>query len=249
MGLEGMDLLLCLEDRFGICLNDGEALSVQTVGQLHALVMGKLKERRSRTCLSSAVFYRVRRVLSAEIGVPRRHVRLDTSTEFLLPEEVRPRAWQHLGTALELQLPGLHRPDWLRDFPPIVQRYLTIVLCALFVGVVVLPLLALGAFAGPSPGPLACLACPLVFFGMFAVFSLYDRLSAPYAVGVPKECATVRGLVQAILQRNYARLAAEYQSINEDEVWQALCAIVGQAVDVDPDNLTPETRLDGSRWN
>jgi hypothetical protein len=247
MGLEGMDLLLCIEDGFGIRLDEGEALSVQTVGELHALVVGKLKERRTQTCLSSAVFYRLRRVLCAEVGVPRNQVRLHAWTEFVLPEELRPQAWGQLTAALQLQLPALRRPDWLGIFPLVVQRYLVMVLCALFVGVIMLPLIALDALAGPSPGPLACLGCPLVFIGMLAGICHYDRLSAPYAVAVPRDCATLRGLVQAILQRNYGRLAAEYRTVNEAEAWQALCATVGQALDVNAADLTPETRLDGRR--
>src|SRR5262249_10139336 len=109
MGLDGMDLLMGVECGFGVQLNDGEALAGRTVGQLHTLILRQWKERRTRTCLSSAVFYRLRRVLCAEIGVPREHVRLEAPTAFLLPDEVRPRAWQRLHTALQLRLPGLRQ--------------------------------------------------------------------------------------------------------------------------------------------
>jgi acyl carrier protein len=244
MGLDRMDLLFDVESGFDIHVNDDEAMTVRTVGQLHALVLRHLKEQRSRTCLSSAVFYRVRRVLCADIGVPRGQVRPDAPMTFLLPDEMRPEAWRRLRAALGLRLPGLRCPDWFGGIPQVVATYAQTLLAALIVGAVLLPLVALGAFTGLNPGLLKALACPLVFFAMLAFLCLYDRLCAPYAVCVPEGCATMRGLVQTLLGKNYGQLAAEYRTVNEAEVWQALCATVGSHFGVEPDTLTPQTRLD-----
>jgi hypothetical protein len=56
-GLDGVELILAVEDAFQIHIADEEAGNVSTVGDLHNLVVGKLQGQDSKRCLTSAAFY------------------------------------------------------------------------------------------------------------------------------------------------------------------------------------------------
>jgi len=75
MGLDGVELLLAVEDAFHIHLADDEAGSVYTVGDLHNLVISKLQGQDSKRCLTSVAFYRTRRGIIDTLGIDRREVR------------------------------------------------------------------------------------------------------------------------------------------------------------------------------
>src|SRR5258706_15427814 len=75
MGLDVVEIMMSCEDAFDISIRDREMETVRTAGDLHALVMRLLQERRGESvCASSQMFYRLRQDLM-KIGVPRRLIR------------------------------------------------------------------------------------------------------------------------------------------------------------------------------
>jgi len=87
VGLDTVEFVMEIEATFGIRLLDAEAERVSTFGDLHALVLRKLV--RGARCLTSAVFYRLRRALVTALAVERRAVRPAVSTETLVAAEGR----------------------------------------------------------------------------------------------------------------------------------------------------------------
>ena len=110
MGLDGVELLLDLEEAFGVSITDGEAQSIQTVGQLYELVLSKLPE--SDACASMIAFNRLRRGLQTS-GAPRNRVVRSASLPELLPRPCRRVAWGRLASVSGLKLPKLGRPRWV----------------------------------------------------------------------------------------------------------------------------------------
>jgi hypothetical protein len=91
MGLDGVELLLAVEDAFQIHIEDHEAGGVYTVGDLYNLVVTKLQGQDSKRCLTSAAFYRTRRGIMDTLGVDR----LDRTT--VLPWA---RHWRFANTVV-----------------------------------------------------------------------------------------------------------------------------------------------------
>lgn len=104
MGLDGVELVMEVEDRFGVTLLDSECQQVRTVADLAALVISRLPSA-SIACPSARAFYQVRRLLVDHAHMERSRVRPDTRWEELFPHDL-PRMWNGLR-ALEHRLPPL----------------------------------------------------------------------------------------------------------------------------------------------
>jgi hypothetical protein len=113
MGLDGVDLVLGVEEAFGISISDEEAASIRTPRQLTDLVMAHLATAPSAACLSQISFHRLRRSLIADFGISRPTVKPDSSWQHLLPSGRRPEHWKKLSESLRLVLPPLERPGWM----------------------------------------------------------------------------------------------------------------------------------------
>jgi hypothetical protein len=94
MGLDIVELILAVEDGFGIHIDDQEAGNVLTAGELHALVIGKLENRYSSRCLTSVAFYRTRKGIVDTLGLDRRQVKPSTTLASILPRNGRRKNWE-----------------------------------------------------------------------------------------------------------------------------------------------------------
>jgi acyl carrier protein len=101
MGMDTIEIVLEVEDEFGIRIPDEDAAMLQTVGQLHAYVCHLLRPRAEAVCPSAQAFYRFRRALLARQPVPRRCVRPSSRISRLLPDECRDR-WPAVAEAVGL---------------------------------------------------------------------------------------------------------------------------------------------------
>lgn len=121
MGLDSVELILIVEDTFGVSIRDDEAGSVRTVGELSELVWSKLKDRSETTnapCASQHAFYQLRKAGKQLFDIPRKRFTPSTKlTELLLPEQ-RSAKWTSLKEACGAQVwPELLLPtsvSWLR---------------------------------------------------------------------------------------------------------------------------------------
>ena len=50
MGLDGVEIVMDVEDHFGITIADGEAEQIRTVGELLALIQARLDAAAAATC-------------------------------------------------------------------------------------------------------------------------------------------------------------------------------------------------------
>ncbi len=64
MGLEGVELVMNVEEAFGIRISDQDASEVRTVGQCCDLIERILSRGGQEPCSTGATFYRLRRALT-----------------------------------------------------------------------------------------------------------------------------------------------------------------------------------------
>ena len=153
MGLDGVELILAVEDAFQIHIADEEAGNVFTVGDLHNLVVSKLQGQDSKRCLTSAAFYRTRRGIIDMLGIDRREVRPATPLEVILPRNSRREKWRRIQAAMKMKLPDLQHPGWIQ-------------LGLLTIGVALA--VAAGVYGGVGYGSIALLAFLGLIVGRFS---------------------------------------------------------------------------------
>jgi hypothetical protein len=79
MGLDTVELVMEIEDEFGITLPDADAELIQTAGQLHAYVCHRLLPQAAPRCASARAFYFLRRVVLCHRDISRHAVRPSTA--------------------------------------------------------------------------------------------------------------------------------------------------------------------------
>jgi acyl carrier protein len=111
MGLDAVELVMSVEERFSISITDEEASEALTVGDLKRLVRAKLEVADVAGCLTQRAFHLIRKNATAEFGVLRHNLRPDTPLESVVPQSTRRESWRHFQSALGVaQLPELVRP-------------------------------------------------------------------------------------------------------------------------------------------
>ncbi len=116
MGLDGVELILAIEEYFGISITDPEAEQIRTPRDLIAVVARKVQISNEKTCATQKAFHDLRRVLRSDFKVPRRLITPDLPLEKVFPES-RERAsnWARLqeGTSVgSWRWPRLRSPGW-----------------------------------------------------------------------------------------------------------------------------------------
>ena len=111
MGLDAVELVMAVEEKFDISITDEEASKALTVGDLKRLVRAKLDISDSAGCLTQRAFQLIRKNAIAEFEVLRGSLRPDTPLETVVPQSTRRESWQHFQVVLGVaELPELVRP-------------------------------------------------------------------------------------------------------------------------------------------
>ena len=196
MGLDFVEIMMSCEDAFDIRIRDREIETVRTAGDLHALVMRLLNERRGEAvCASSQMFYRLRQDLM-KIGMPRRMIRPQTSVAEIV-EELGEERWPAVRSVLEIPR-SLPKPTWAE---------------ALMLG---------GAIAS---GVAAKLVGGEIWLGVIAgIAAGYLLHVALRPVRVPSEShESLREITYTLLSRQHRRPKG---NVSEAEAWQVVRGIL-----------------------
>ena len=106
MGLDSVELLMTIEDKFGIQIPDREAENIATVEHMVDAVYEKIKVSADNKCLSQIIFYRIRKVFE-EFGNSRVDITPDTKMSHLLSSTNLQSDWESLREKLGLKIPDL----------------------------------------------------------------------------------------------------------------------------------------------
>ena len=113
MGLDAVEIIMEVEDAFGIQIEDSEAEKLLTPGQLIDLVLLKTSWVQPDACLTQRAFHRFRGFCVGAWGIQRNRIKPKSLLEELVPGPERPRFIDALGQSLRIATPALRRPQWL----------------------------------------------------------------------------------------------------------------------------------------
>lgn len=222
MGLDLVELIIKVEETFGFSIPDEDVAALDTVGRLYECVLTHRFGERQEGCLTSVVFYRLRRALMSVFGLARNDVRPTLDLAAVIPNDRR-RRWSDLQESVGLRLPELVRPRW-------VTAMVTVLGCILII--------ATAAYLVATMGQGAVM---LGFFIMWIVVYLLYQGTKPLAVVFRPEFATVGGLTKFVLYKNFRAISDEGQRASAEDVWSTLRTLVAEQLGVRADEVTKDS--------
>ncbi|WP_121667452.1 acyl carrier protein [Mesonia aquimarina] len=111
MGLDSVELVMTIEEKFGIRIEDSEAEKIRTVQEFADIVFRKIISTPTDKCLTQIVFYRIRKALRILISTEK-EIRPDMKISELFTKTELEEKWSQLKTELGLELPELVTLDF-----------------------------------------------------------------------------------------------------------------------------------------
>ena len=113
MGLDGVELLMEIEESFGVEISDLEACNALTVDQLYQLVYQKCQTQTHDSCPTRKAFYQLRKILSDNLKINKHEIRPKTKTETITKIVKTKDIWNCLRDKTGYRFPNLKLPRWL----------------------------------------------------------------------------------------------------------------------------------------
>jgi len=211
MGLDGIEILMAVEEEFQIEIGYADASKCKTVGQLVEVVCSHVCHDPKEPCPSQQGFYQVRRALVEALHVKRSTVRPDTRLDQLFAVKSRRREWKRFMSVLVgpgEPMVGLVRPRWLSILIPIVS-------------------LSVG---------LAIFKWQFLFLALLCAFVLAIALSyltIPFMRCFPTKYSYVKDLLRFVK-------TTSPRTWNSEQVFQTIRAIIVEQMRVAPSAVTME---------
>jgi acyl carrier protein len=215
MGLDTVELVIKVEETFGIHIPDKDAQEITTVGQLVSYVQSAVRNDTEPTCATSHIFYRLRRELMKLLPLSRHEIRPDANMEALVPQRHRREVWK------KLRLAGLKLPDLC------ISILVTSV--ASFAAMIVLVAIAVRCHYGLS----LLAGIPILAIAYWGTRHL--------AVYVKCGSGTVRDVVWHLTPAGFAAEARPHW--NENEIARKVRLIVHEQAGVPMEQLNDDTRF------
>ncbi len=221
-----LDLLIELEETFSIKIEEELREPLLTVQDIYLYVLKNSPVYRPESnCLTSKVFYRLRRALrSLE---PSTAVKPNTLTTSLLPISGRRTFWNKLQRETKLRLPKLSLPIWISN--------LSLVLIAA-IGIVTF----IATYALYQSNSFSFW---ISLSSASATAILIHFMTLPLATHPAKCCETIRGLCESTLTRHFVELANENGGANRSDIWIVLKTILVTQLGTEPEKIVPSAQL------
>jgi acyl carrier protein len=224
MGLELVEIVLRVEETFGVIVVRDDDFEIKTVGDLHRYIVARRAEQRQHGCPTARAFREIRRVLLETTSTPKQAIRPSTKLAAILPLRICRRVWKELDKELPGQLPVLSLP--YRLGPKLAGLC---VLAGLVGTVIVAPHIGIGHAL--VLGATATLLTLLLIF----------LVSFPFAIAFPRGVVTIGDLAIASLPPGYED--ALKQEMTDQEVWERLREIVAETLGLKVEEILPSSRF------
>ena len=255
MGLDGVEILMEIEDRFDITLpvdNPGAVHQIETVGGLYEWILEQLKLDRPQGDLVSPMFELLRESICSITGARPEAILLTTRLAEAIPIKGRRGTWNALRQRLDLTLPQLQRPDGVELLIVLLTFVFGILAAATlhqriglnsewFAILVLLPIswAAAGLLLAFATRPLR--NC---FPGRSrTVQNLVTWIAVRSSVENRNGFETVGELAERLTALNYGKLSKREDKWRPEDVWRILTEILSDTLGVQPQEISPQARL------
>ena len=226
MGLDSVEILVNVENAFGITISNYEAEKIATVGDIHCLVWRTLQGRQSMRCKTQQLFHRFRYTLATRFNVPKEAIEPDASLNEIFPIANRRSLYRKLEKELQLKLPPLVLPSgWV--------VILLITGCVLIIGTGVISLVLVLRFNYTRWLYL------LPVLGILLTKFISNILDPVRTVFEP---ALLHDYSRLVLTLNYGTMVQE-NGTNQKEVELVIDHIIADIAGVEIHEVTPEKHL------
>jgi acyl carrier protein len=222
MGLDAVELVMAVEDHFGISIQDSELEHVRCVSDLVELIQSRIEAAHAAACPTLSSFLRLRSCVREITHDDQFRIRTDTQIIAALTLVERQQLWKRLGELLGSNPPGLRRPPAMRNF------LLLLVLVAVVLAV-----------ASAAIIDFAVLPLTLALAAIITI--IVHCLTVRYRVVPPDGLATFGAITQRIVGVTVATKQLHLRS--PDEILDELKPIVAYQLNVQPAQIVPDARF------
>ena len=229
MSLDTVELVMEIEEAFEIRIPDNVAWKMTTVGDVYQYILEQQMNETGQqpaVCLTAVTFYKLHRMLVAELGLDRSQFAPGSSTDAILPMENRGQLWSRLEKALQLKLPELVMPR-----PVAILCWLGPVLAGLLLAAVMLP-----TFPLPAAVLAGGIGCLILLITCYGIAESHATLPAP-------AFATLGDLAKVVFGDNLTKIRQKYPLPGRSDIWEVLQAIIVKQLGVEPKDVTPDANF------
>ncbi|MGM0494850.1 MAG: hypothetical protein ACQER1_18095 [Armatimonadota bacterium] len=240
MGLEGVELILAVEDEFGIRVPEERAQEMETVRDLYDYIVDTLVSNRPGVCPSMFVFYRMRRALGESLGLNRRSITPDSDFRELLAESTRPRHWERMRDDVGLKIADLQMPAEKQRMARRMKRLERVAYVGFVVGAVMLCSTLASWWLAPLALVIAAIAGGLLALPMIGWRQAYERA---HATLIPEGHETPRAIISRIVPENEWLIRRESREWLRADIEERLLHHVREVCCYMPGNITLDSRF------
>lgn len=230
MGLEMVEFVMELEDRFDVEIPDAELDGVYTFGDFYRLICAKTNPTdEPGPCPTPGVFLRLRTALCEVVGVRSSRIRPDTPLVELIPPETRLAAWPKLEHAMGLKLSPLSKPEWVHSWAA-GGGCLGVILGCILAGVV------------------AWWMLPIVWALAGAWVTVWELRTGHLALELPPHIRTVGDLVKSTVGLNLPRPDTG-RAPSREAIWQGIVDVAVEELQSPVEYVRPDVIIsDVADW-
>jgi len=226
MGLDSIEILMKVEDSFGIRIPDKEAQQIVTVGDFHNAVWRQLSGRSSDVCQSQRLFYTLRRSFAEKTGFPSLQITLETVPQVIFPARNRRQEYLAFSETSNLKLPAL-----------VLEKFWSSVLTTLGIAAIIGSLAASILLVNVFNYSKWMFIMPIAGIVLTVMFS--DLLASRRTV---ISAASMRDFTQQVLALNYSSLSAN-EGTNQQEMQVIINHIIADMVGIDVKEISPDKKI------
>lgn len=222
MGMDGVEIVMDIEDRFGISIQDSEAEHIRTVGDLVVLVRSRIAAAQREYCPTLPAFLTLRTATRVVLADDSARLRPRDSVASILRPTERRALWKRLSVLMGTPPRPLRRPALLRRS-----------LVAVSIAVLLLALLSALAIDFRT--------LPLTIIVAVSVIVLLHYLTVPFRSIPPDGWMTFGEITTKIAGIRIATKLVHLRT--DDEVLSELRSLLVNALGVDGTEIVPSARF------
>jgi acyl carrier protein len=221
MGLDSVEIVMEVEEHFGVTIRNEEAGGIRTVGDMVDLLEARIRRRETAECLSLPWFLKLRRLTREAAQRPELRILPATRIQDVLQADERKQLWIGLKEHLGAGLPELRRPTPLSALIVLVATASPV-------------LLAISGITLQTSLSVASVLCAIG-----AV--LLMKATQQFKVIPPKGYQTFGEATLRLVGLEAATNG--HLTVDRELILCDLAAIVSKIVGVKPEQVTPEARF------